>query len=1337
VGFGTWAFVADDQSWVFVYRVDFKPPSISFKKDLRLLVRLKAADGPARCGAGQVECVSNSHCAASGRCVCDSGFTPSYASKQFTPVDGKKQCGQFKPADMTCVDVGGAVQTIETTLTIANMDYSKFTDTMKDTLSKDIVSAFTTNLGSFRKGSDVSVTFSSGSIKAHVTIVPEAGQDIAVKAVLRANMANVMSAVTTTAKGTGMAGLLAFNKTAEDVSVAHTDLAEGGAVKCAAGNYCPGGSMFPCPLGSYCPEGSKSPVLCPEGKMGLTEKASSKSDCSDCPVGKFAALPGRTECTSCSAGTYTDQAASTACELCEVGKMGVKVQSSSKADCTDCPVGKLAALNGSTECTSCNVGTYTDQAASTACELCEVGKYNQEEGKNTCKSCGKSTLTTMYKTTVEGSLQWVLLEGAKSEASCGCKPGSRNVTGTGSNAECTTCGEGLSCAGMGDVEIVKGYYTLKSKPFTVYLCDPPELCLGNRSENCIGARTGFLCTKCDGNNIPEEVDEETDPNDLSAGCTPCRVDRALYLVIAFLAAFCLLCWELKEAKHSPLEESPTFIEIKNIGGQVLMFMQILGAIKSDRIDFGVPMDDFLAFVTEPISLNFIFAAIPCIASGFTDPVAVFAGKLLVPVVFLVVITIIFFIINCIKPRFLMRDGLMNVFGETLIEFYVSLTLGVLSPFRCYKHPAEGERSMYDSPEILCFDGGSHASMIGLSVMGLFMYTISTLVVTYAAVWYHPKAMAKGDIGLLVRCHFLFNRWDAKSYWFAVINVTRNALVAIWPMMIIDFGVACSFMMVTLLGPFLVSAYVMPRRTPAMNALDVLMQTVQMIIIVCGPMILLSEGGKSDFLSWMIMLLVLSVGITAALLVSIKGLQWLSRNRTPLSWAFDVYLDHHAGPGGCSARALKLILASHCRKGKVFYDVDSYQRNQNIGVIMDAAKLSKHLCVCLGSETWSRHWCFAAICSAIQWKAELSVVNFADAAAVGEAGLRSIVAPDTGIDQICAVLAKKAPRWMLRPYGMQDSGIPVAIKLVFQCKPIDFVMTTKSSTEGATKRILGAMTAVVLAEGVSRDSPQVSTKFFSSDPSAMKSAVCLSCDHGDTEAVNVSRLIGYLMSVSMAEACSKGAAIEGRYGAAVREQVQNLSLVQDIDTDSTVFASMVKGGKIPAVVVIVTGGTYTSAPQLLRLGFLQQYNTAGFRPHTLAICDIFSMPDTKVVQDIQKGKLALGSNPEAAIKAYLTEDVSFARVSLALIQVLESRVYMCNCPITTEATIKESLTRQLFKVAQSISIAAKPVPEEAQADKQDGNVMDVRHELSPAQRSPYMANYFAAEDGKVRIEEMIV
>jgi len=206
-----------------------------------------------------------------------------------------------------------------------------------------------------------------------------------------------------------------------------------------------------------------------------------------------------------------------------------------------------------------------------------------------------------------------------------------------------------------------------------------------------------------------------------------------------------------------------------------------------------------------------------------------------------------------------------------------------------------------------------------------------------------------------------------------------------------------------------------------------------------------------------------------------------------------------------------------------------------------------------------------------------------------------------------------------------------------------------------------------------------------------------------------------------------------------ELVQRLSLVQDIDLDPAAFAAMVKGGKLPAVIVIITGGTYKSSPQLLRLGYHQQFNSAGFRPHPIAICDIFSMPEGKVLEDIQKGRvLALGANYKAAITAFLTEEITFTRVALALQQVLESRVFLCNSALSTEKAIKDCLRTQLVEVTASIPIASKAVPE-APADTQETDFGFKG--LVPLQQHRYMASY-AQEDQSPQanakeLEEMLV
>lgn len=47
--------------------------------------------------------------------------------------------------------------------------------------------------------------------------------------------------------------------------------------QCIAGYYCPSGSIYPteCPQGYYCPEGSLAPIVCPDGKYGHTTRLKS------------------------------------------------------------------------------------------------------------------------------------------------------------------------------------------------------------------------------------------------------------------------------------------------------------------------------------------------------------------------------------------------------------------------------------------------------------------------------------------------------------------------------------------------------------------------------------------------------------------------------------------------------------------------------------------------------------------------------------------------------------------------------------------------------------------------------------------------------------------------------------------------------------------------------------------------------------------------------------------------------------------------------------------------------------------------------------------------------
>ena len=86
---------------------------------------------------------------------------------------------------------------------------------------------------------------------------------------------------------------------------------------------------------------------CAAGKSGATDATG--TDCTDCPVGTYAAAKAET-CTKCAAGKSVAAGA---------GKV--------EGDCAACDAGKFAAEGAA--CANCAVGTYS-KADLTACENC-------------------------------------------------------------------------------------------------------------------------------------------------------------------------------------------------------------------------------------------------------------------------------------------------------------------------------------------------------------------------------------------------------------------------------------------------------------------------------------------------------------------------------------------------------------------------------------------------------------------------------------------------------------------------------------------------------------------------------------------------------------------------------------------------------------------------------------------------------------------------------------------------------------------------------------------------------------------------------------------------------
>ena len=480
-------------------------------------------------------------------------------------------------------------------------------------------------------------------------------------------------------------------------------------------------------------------------------------------------------------------------------------------------------------------------------------------------------------------------------------------------------------------------------------------------------------------------------------------------------------------------------------------------------------------LSAPTELDALFVNLPCVTPTFADPVSGFAFQMVMPLAFAIILTISYVVCNAIRPGFFCRDGLLNAIGEILLEFYIAITIAVFRPFDCYDHP-NGMKSMLSVPGVVCGEA-DHTTLVTISVVAILAYPLNTIAITFLATWQHPRSMAVNDIGHLIRCHFLFNRWAPQSYWFSTISTPRNFLIAVWPMVIPESenAVAMGLMTTTLILPLLATTWYKPRRTPMMNRLDMWISYTQASIMAIGSMSAYGAAGQqfSVLLSWGLVILTSSVWLIAGILLLRCCLQIVTKGKSPGSWAFDVFIDHHAGSGAITARSLQMILYRIC-KGKVFYDVDEQLQSGSIGVICDAVKLSKHCLIVLSNETWCKSWCVGAILSGVLKNIPIQTIVLGGR---GDACFQEMELTDEAID----ILAKQAPRDQLRPIGIADNDIFAGMKRVLQIKPWAFDMNSHDSLNAFLENMLQMMTDISLKEIYGREGAQLSkgtTEFFS-------------------------------------------------------------------------------------------------------------------------------------------------------------------------------------------------------------------------------------------------------------------
>jgi len=327
-----------------------------------------------------------------------------------------------------------------------------------------------------------------------------------------------------------------------------------------------------------------------------------------------------------------------------------------------------------------------------------------------------------------------------------------------------------------------------------------------------------------------------------------------------------------------------------------------------------------------------------------DPVTKFALQLMVCPMLLFVLGVAGVIAGKINGK-LHLDTIFNVNGVVLLGFFISLTLVVLLPFQCMGSPC-GVLSMVPNPGIICWTLGDHTSLVVLGIVGALLYPVSILTWTTWLVATQPHRIASASgIDRARRYRFLFNRFRPERYYYGVVYLIRNTLVALVPVI---FAQVVSIQVVAMATVMAASAGLQARlwpwRTAASNSLDLLVSlTLTIMLTAAAPLVETSMHDREDVLGGLIVFLLILM-LAVACVVFIFSLC----RRFKSAIMYHVSLCHHKDGAGSLARFIKMVITS-ATHARVFLDSDQLE---DLDLIFDTVRSSTANLVVLMTAFWT-------------------------------------------------------------------------------------------------------------------------------------------------------------------------------------------------------------------------------------------------------------------------------------------------------------------------------------------------------------------------------------------------
>ncbi|CAE7606276.1 grlE, partial [Symbiodinium microadriaticum] len=314
-----------------------------------------------------------------------------------------------------------------------------------------------------------------------------------------------------------------------------------------------------------------------------------------------------------------------------------------------------------------------------------------------------------------------------------------------------------------------------------------------------------------------------------------------------------------------------------------------------------------------------------------------------------------------------------------------------------------------SAEIICYVSDEHLWLVGLAAAGVLSQPVPILAwATYATVMYPSRVASGRALRRVNRYRFLFHRFKPEKYYYGLVLLLRNGLVATLPIVTVELPeLQVPSMGLILLVSGALQARTYPWRTETANHVElILIGLLLLMLLAAAPLLSHDRDRSSTLLGWILCLPVIGVLLVGSLALFRALGRHLYRRRL-----YGIFLCHHKGGAGSLCRLLKILIARKTET-RVFLDCDQLE---NLDFLFDIVRTAtRSIVVVLTSEVLKRVWCAGEIATA-----------FKNGVTTVPLQCDGYIPPTEEGRELILSLWTKQQKQMLAGYGITDEAILAA------------------------------------------------------------------------------------------------------------------------------------------------------------------------------------------------------------------------------------------------------------------------------------------------------------------------